>query len=133
MSETPWAEPVGEGLFRLDNLPWYAYGVSDDDIVEAEPSDMEGMFEFVRVRTPSGNRVVRVIFDTDEDGTPVLEALRTLGCHWEGATKRFLVVSIPPAADFDAVCSLLTQSEVQWEHANPTYEDLYGPQRQDER
>jgi hypothetical protein len=51
--ETPWAERVGERAFRLDNLPWFAYGVSDDDVVEADPTDTDGIFEFVRVLRPS--------------------------------------------------------------------------------
>ena len=35
--ETLWADVVGENLYRLDNLPWYAYRVSLQDVVEAHP------------------------------------------------------------------------------------------------
>jgi hypothetical protein len=31
-----WAEALGDGLFRLDNLPWFAYGISADAGVEWE-------------------------------------------------------------------------------------------------
>jgi hypothetical protein len=58
--ETPWAERIGN-KFRLDNLPWYAYGISDDDLVDAVATDVGGIFEFVRVVEPSGNRLIRVI------------------------------------------------------------------------
>ncbi|HKG93881.1 MAG TPA: DUF4265 domain-containing protein, partial [Gemmatimonadaceae bacterium] len=35
--ETLWADALGGGLYALDNLPWYAYGVSVEDVVEATP------------------------------------------------------------------------------------------------
>jgi hypothetical protein len=35
--ETLWADPLGGDLYALDNLPWYAYGVSVEDVVEATP------------------------------------------------------------------------------------------------
>src|SRR5262245_57962015 len=35
--ETLWANVVGPHLYELDNLPWYAYGVSAGDLVEARP------------------------------------------------------------------------------------------------
>ncbi len=33
--ETLWASPLGNDLYRLENSPWYAYGVSWQDVVEA--------------------------------------------------------------------------------------------------
>ena len=58
--ETPWAEKISDRLFRLDNMPFFAYGVSVDDIVEAEPTEDEGFFRFLRVHQSSGNRTIRV-------------------------------------------------------------------------
>lgn len=37
--ETPWAIALGAGLYRLDNIPFFAYGVSADDVREAAPED----------------------------------------------------------------------------------------------
>ena len=34
-AETLWAVELGGGLFRLDNIPFYARGVSDGDTVSA--------------------------------------------------------------------------------------------------
>ena len=65
--ETPWAERVDANLFRLDNLPWFAYGVSDDDVVEGSVTDADGVFEFMRVVIPSGNRLIRVILEDPAD------------------------------------------------------------------
>jgi hypothetical protein len=121
--ETPWAEPVGS-FFRLDNLPWLAFGISDDDIVEAEPTEFEGVFEFVRVVEASGNRLVRVIFE-DGQYQSLMDQLQVMGCHYEGANKRYFAVSIPPSVSLEEVVNLLTNTQVTWEHANPTYEDLH--------
>ncbi len=122
--ETPWAERV-EGGFRLDNLPWFAYGIADDDIIEAVPTEDDGIFDFVRVVHSSGNRLVRIIFDDASDADPVLDALTSMGCHYEGANRRFIAVSIPPPLDLGAVTSYLTGASVRWEYAKPTYKELF--------
>lgn len=65
-TETTWAEPVAD-LLRVENMPWIAFGVSDGDLVEAVPL-RSGLNDFVRVVEPSGNRLVRVMFDETDDG-----------------------------------------------------------------
>ncbi|HEX6050934.1 MAG TPA: DUF4265 domain-containing protein [Gemmatimonadaceae bacterium] len=40
--ETLWADRVGPDLYRLDNSPFWAYGVSWLDVVEAHP-DADGV------------------------------------------------------------------------------------------
>ena len=123
--ETPWAERVGDRRFRLDNLPWFAYGVSDDDVVEAEGTEDEGIFEFVRVAEASGNRLVRVILEDESQIDVVLEPLLDMGCHYEGANRKFIAISIPPPVSLDAVTSSLAEAGVRWEYANPTFEQLF--------
>lgn len=120
--ETPWAERIGD-KFRLDNLPWYAYGVSDDDIVDAVPTEVEGIFDFVRVVTPSGNRLIRVIFE-DGQYRSMLDQLQAMGCHYEGFNKKYFAVSIPLQVSLDDVTQLLTRTGLQWECANPANDDL---------
>lgn len=38
-----WATQVGPDRYRLENSPFYAYGVSWLDIVEARPADASGL------------------------------------------------------------------------------------------
>jgi hypothetical protein len=116
--ETPWAERIGDN-FRLDNLPWFAYGISDDDIVEATATEQERVFEFVRVITPSGNRLVRVLFEDRSLTESVCGHLKQMGCHYEGYNKGFVAVSIPPTVALEAVCGYLIEMCIQWESANP--------------
>jgi hypothetical protein len=117
--ETPWAERIGD-KFRMANLPWYAYGISDDDLVDAVATDVEGIFDFVRVIAPSGNRLIRIIF---EDGhyQSMLDQLQAMGCNYEGFSKQFFAVSIPLEVALNDVTRLLTRSGLQWELANPIY------------
>ena len=45
--EMPWAAHVSDNLFRLGNMPFYAYGVSADDIVEATPTEHQGVVQLI--------------------------------------------------------------------------------------
>jgi Domain of unknown function (DUF4265) len=82
--ETLWAVRVTPDRFRLDNLPFYAYGVSLGDIVEGEEY-VPGMYDLVKVVEPSGNRLMRVILAADAKantaaGKLVIDRLHALGC-----------------------------------------------------
>jgi hypothetical protein len=127
--ETPWARRVGVNTYVLDNLPWYAYGISVGDTFEAIPSG-DGLPEFTRVIAKSGNRTVRVILKPSAKESAasqaVLDRLRAMGCDYEGMNSSYIAVNIPPNVSLDEVCSFLTDRDQQWEHADPTYEDLHG-------
>jgi hypothetical protein len=128
--ETVWAESVGNGRFRIDNVPWLAYGVSLGDIVEAS-EDEPGQFDFVRVVEPSGNRAVRVVLSADmaadtAAGRTILEGLQGLGCTYEGANRRFIGVTVPAEVSLQAVADYLLGRGLTWEYANPTYAELFG-------
>ncbi len=127
--ETPWAERVGEREFRLDNLPWFAYGISDDDVVEADPTESEGTFEFVRVLRPSGNHLVRVIIENESHMEALLGPIVEMGCHYEAATRKFIAISVPSSVSLEDVTTYLTNTDLEWEYANPTYEQLFDKDR----
>jgi hypothetical protein len=94
--ETPWAIPVGRNRYKLDNCPFYAYGVSWGDVVEAAPQS-NGVFPlFIRVLEKSGHRTVRLILDPpsnkSEDSQDLLDTLVRMGCSYEGANPSYIVV-----------------------------------------
>lgn len=128
--ETLWATDLGESNYKLDNSPFYAYSVSWEDIVYAPLDEPDGMPTFERVVYKSGNRTIRIIFDDAvEFGNASLELLDKLvarGCSYEGANSKYIVVNIPPAVDLTGVVEFLKQSDVQWEHADPTYEQYHA-------
>lgn len=62
--EPLWAYDLGGDRFKLDNSPFYAYGVSTDDTVLAPYDDAEGFPTYRSVVSKSGNRTVRIITAT---------------------------------------------------------------------
>lgn len=129
--ETAWAQRThpNRDEFRLDNNPFYAYGVSADDIVEGEPI-APGMYRLVRVVRPSGNRSIRVAFETFKadapEAEPILAGIKSLGCDYEGMFGRVIAVNVPPNVDLGRVADFLTETGIRWEYANPTYSELFG-------
>lgn len=123
--ETLWAEPVGNGHFRLDNAPFFAYGVSADDVVAADATEHEGIFEFRDVVERAGNRTVRLAFVDEEAATrrpEVLETLVELGCSYEGANPNYIAITVPGDVDLGAVVGALQQTRMTWEYADPPAE-----------
>ncbi|MBJ6801134.1 DUF4265 domain-containing protein [Geomonas propionica] len=127
--ETLWATKLDGDNYRLENSPFYAYGVSWQDIIFAPFDQDEGFPSFQSVVTKSGHRTVRVVFQSPvEDGNntqQILQTLVDLGCTYEGANNSYVAVDVPPTSDFEAVCNFLTERAATWEHADPTYSSLY--------
>jgi hypothetical protein len=130
-TETAWAVRVRDDVdhFRLDNSPFYAYGVSTDDVVEGVRVD-DGLYAFVRVIERSGNRTVRMIFGKDradtDVGAAILAEVRALGCSYEGMFSKVISITVPPAVDLGDVAAYLVSTGLDWEYADPTYDDLFG-------
>jgi len=127
--ETLWAYDLGGDQYRLDNSPFYAYSVSVGDVVLAPVDPQEGRATFQRVLEKSGNRTVRVILDpplaTGNESDDLVQELLSLGCQYEGANPSYLCIVIPPESNFSLVCERLTARDIQWEHADPDYSELY--------
>ena len=127
--ETLWATSLGSDRYKLDNSPFYAYSVSWEDVIHA-PYDAQQKFPtFVRVVEKSGNRTVRVVLDPPvEAGNAsdrILQGLVDRGCSYEGATRSYIAINIPPAVALEAIAAFLVDSGVDWEYADPSYSELY--------
>ncbi len=96
------------------------------------PAGRRSIGAIVRVVQKSGHRTIRLILNPPAD-TPVsqavLEKLRELGCAYEGANKRFIGVDIPPGVDLMEIRQFLIGTGQQWEHADPTYDELFPDSR----
>ena len=127
--ETLWAISLGSDKYKIDNSPFYAYGVSWQDTVFAPTDPQEGLPTFQSIVAKSGNRTIRVIFDPPVSPGNVsdraLQGLLALGCTYEGANPGYMSVNIPPGTELQQVSSYLIAQKLQWEHADPTYESLY--------
>jgi hypothetical protein len=111
--ETTWAELKGPGLYEVANVPYYVYDVSYGDLVSAEASDTERVYNFGRVHQRSGHSTYRLLQreaasrDQFQFGWKGLEAL---GCRYE-STGRLYAVDVPVAADIYRVYEYLEAGE----------------------
>lgn len=127
--ETLWAVRVGKNRYRVDNVPFLAYRISCGDIVEARPQQKTELLLFQRVVKKGGHRTIRVILDKppgkSKTSERILERLVELKCSWEGANDHYFAVDLPPEAKLDDVADYLSDTGVEWEYADPKYEDLF--------
>ena len=95
----------------------------------APRAEEEGLPTFVRVVKKSGHRTVRVIFDPPvQDGNEsdtLLQGLLKLGCTYEGANRGYMAIDLPPDVPLENVRQFLIEQGAQWEHADPSYAELY--------
>ena len=106
--ETVWAVPLGDDLYRIDNVPFSAYGLHLDDIVAGVPRTTG--ITMVRVVTAGGHDTFRVLVWPDVDpiqAQPLLDQLGHIGCGIERATSRWVAIDVPPSVDRDAVVQIL--------------------------
>ena len=122
-AETLWAYSLGSDEYRIQNLPFYAYDISLDDIVLAPFSTTENFPTFEKVLTKSCNRTVRLILDNPpapgNASDALLSGITSIGCAIEGADKRYLAINVPPPVAMEALTDILTASTFSWESADP--------------
>ena len=115
--ERLWAAKVQEGLYRLDNVPFYAKGVSSDDVVLVETLDDELVFrELIQA---SGNSVIRVYVLDLEDVQASRDEFRAFGCESElSNVARLFALEVPAATDFGPVGRLIDAgvNQTRWEY-----------------
>jgi hypothetical protein len=123
-----WAEPLGSGRFRVESSPFFAYGISREDVVRASPSpgNEEPLLEDVIEK--GGHRTLRIALAPAVEVTGagiqgLLERLLELGCTHETHRPKLVVLDVPGAVDVEVVVELLQtladDGEILWEWADP--------------
>ncbi|XXF78238.1 DUF4265 domain-containing protein [Myxococcaceae bacterium GXIMD 01537] len=113
-TERLWAEPVSEDRYQLRNSPFYAFGVSTEDVVFAQMRD--GMLTFSGVAQPGGHSTYRLIKNPGASGqlfSECWEPLRARGCTFEEGPGRLLSVDVVPEANIHEIYGLLEQGEAR--------------------
>ena len=115
-SEGIWARPVGDDLYEVDNIPFYAYGINVADVVRARPPgpDMKPVVE--RVERASGHRTVRLHFDpavVESERLLMLRSLAQFKTSFEGDDAKYFALDVAPEGDYEAVLSQLHDWEAQ--------------------
>ena len=127
--ETPWATSLGDDLFRIENSLFFAYGVSWLDIVSAPYHSEHAGPVFEKVVEKSGHSTIRAILEpAAEEGNAsqkVLDDLVCLGASYEGFSSSYIAIDVPAEIELALVCNFLTESGVEWEYADPTYNEVH--------
>jgi hypothetical protein len=111
-AESVWAAPVGAGLVRIANVPFYADGLSYADI--AGVRDDAGQQVITGVVRRGGHSTYRICLAEDRLSSGWRSywlPLEALGCTYERATNRLFAIDVPPATDIHAAYDLLDAGE----------------------
>lgn len=76
-----WAVPLSTGNFRIDNIPFYAAGISSGDEVAADLVD--GELQFRTLVRKSDNSTFRLLLKNPSDQAHIRDELAGLGCESE--------------------------------------------------
>ncbi len=132
--ETMWVSKTAGGAYRLENIPFFAKGVSSGDVVSiSKRSDGENWFE--TVLSASGHSTLRVIvFRESLDKRPLEERVQeirdrlfSLGCPTElSHLPGLFAVDVPPPIKFTHVRSLLNQGAARglWDYEEANLRNL---------
>jgi hypothetical protein len=109
-AELLWAEDLGGGRFRIENIPFYIYGISYSDVVSADEDGDRQSFREVVAR--SGHSTYRILVKDpngfESDGfRRAWQPLSILGCQYEVARRRWVAIDVPSTTDVFAVYELL--------------------------
>jgi hypothetical protein len=114
VTETVWAERVGEGRYRLRSVPFYAKGIGVEDIVTV---DLLAETPVMReVSLSAGHSTYRIFVSEqvsigDKTFEKHWKALQLLGCTYERATEHLVAVDVPAKANIHKVYELLEAGE----------------------
>jgi hypothetical protein len=121
-----WAESLGSGRYRVESCPFFAYGISRDDVVTTTgPAETPRLQEVVE---RGGHRTLRLALDggTELDAPELaglLERLLELGCTHEALRPKLVAIDLPPEVDVARVAELLQdgarRGRLVWEWADP--------------
>ena len=123
-----WAESLGSARYRIESCPFFAYGVSRDDVVRAVEVAGEEAPRLEDVIEKGGHRTLRVALDpavevVDAAVQGLLERLLELGCTHEVLRPKLVALDVPAEVDVVLVAELLQaladDRAALWEWADP--------------
>ena len=112
--ESFWATHLGGDRYRLENVPFYAYGLNFLDIVRATPDSEETIPEIREVVRRSGRKTIRVMFEETVDRerqAKLLDSLSEFEANYERADACLVAIDIKPEGSMQAVFDKLEAYE----------------------
>ena len=111
--ENMWAEIVDteKGLYKIDNIPFYA-SIASDDIVFAEHDETEQRLTYRKTVEYSGNSTVQVvILDKSIATNDIRDIFNSLGCETEKFKEGYFVMNVPADLDYKVIKKALVEQE----------------------
>jgi hypothetical protein len=112
--EALWATPLGDDLYKIENVPFYAYGLNFHDIVWATSNNKDQIPEIKKVVTPSGNRTFRLFFENElnrEEQIKILDTLKNPELSFERNNSMCLSIDLEPDGDYQVTFDQLSAFE----------------------
>lgn len=113
--ESVWATPLHGDVFRIENTPFFASGVSYKDTLRTQVID--GVRRTSSIVARAGHSTFRIIVLGSEHKSDLFPKfwipLEKLGCSYEHGEfgYQLFAVDVPNTSDFTAVCSVLEAGE----------------------
>lgn len=114
MVETMWATTVdrNKGLYKLDNIPFYAPLIASDDIVFAEFDEQQQMLTYRKTLEFSGNSTIQVVLmDKSKDINTIRKTFEELGCISEKVNDGYFSMEVPAVVDYKIIKQKLDDLE----------------------
>ncbi|MCR5890052.1 DUF4265 domain-containing protein [Hymenobacter sp. J193] len=112
--ESMWAQIVNQeqGLYQLDNIPFFVTGYALGDVVLVEEEEGELVVKDLVVE--SGNTTLHIIAMQADVAGSIQQALEKLGCSWEGShLPGYFSVNVPQTVKYAPIKRYLKQAEKQ--------------------
>lgn len=105
--ECVWAEELSEHQYRIANIPFYAKGVSVDDLVLASYALDFGVV-YIRTLKESGNSTIRICLYEECETANVLNQLSLFGCEYHlGISAELIAVNVPASISLTSLVEYL--------------------------
>lgn len=116
-AETMWADAIGDDIYRLDNVPLFAYDVNLHDVFKAKRVVGDDRPYFDHVLERSSNKTVRVTLPenrSEPDNARIHAMLAELLAASTGHSQygeEYFVYNIPAGEAFEALATRLDEGE----------------------
>lgn len=125
--ESLWANRLPDGLYEIDNIPFFVRGVSRGDRVSVEKRGEENHFE--KLVKAGGHSTMRVIVYDKAHVDDLCKKLESMGCLWEQShIPTLIAIDLPPNVDVSTVTEYLQHGEdrEQWSYEEACLADGDG-------
>lgn len=112
--ETMWADVINEqeGIYKLDNIPFYGPLIATDDEFYAEFDESEQMLTYQKTTKHSGNSIVLVIVTQDGFNKEIIrDRFKELNCTSEGLNDTYFSMEILKDVNYSKIQKVLAEYE----------------------